>query len=126
MDWDALKQRNPKLYEVAHERGTEKEFSGSYVHTTDRGVYCCAVCGAPLFSSVTKFEHGGWPAFTSPIAEHAVHLVEEHEYGTTMVEVECANCHAFIGRLFCRETQDGGKICDRYSINSISLVLRKI
>lgn len=122
MDWESLRQRNPKLYEVAHERGTEKEFSGAYVHTTDRGVYCCTICGVRLFSSEMKFDHGnGWPAFTSPIHDQVIHLVEEHEYGSTTVEVECAHCHAYIGRLFCRETQDGGKICDRFCINSISL-----
>lgn len=125
MDWEALRQRNPKLYEVAHERVTEKEFSGEWVHTTDHGIYCCAVCGAPLFSSEAKFDHeNGWPAFTSPREDSAITLVHEHEYGTETIEVECAHCHAYVGRLFCRETQDGGKICDRFCINSVSLIFR--
>ncbi len=122
MDWDTLKKRDQKLYRIARERVTEKEFSGAYIHTTDRGVYCCAVCGKPLFSSEAKFDSGnGWPAFTHPISEKKVTLITEREYGTEMIEVECAECHAYIGRLFCREIQDGGKICDRYNINSTSL-----
>lgn len=122
MDWDALKQRDPKLYAIAHQRSMEREFSGAYLHTTDSGVYLCALCKSPLFSSEAKFDFGsGWPSFVSPLRDGAVRLVSEHEYGTEVIEVECASCKAFIGRLFCRETQSGGKICDRYCINSVSL-----
>ena len=53
---------------MAREKGTEVPFTGKYVHTKDRGIYKCAICGAELFSSDTKFDSGtGWPSFTQPL-----------------------------------------------------------
>lgn len=65
---DILKKENPELYRIAREGGTEPAFTGEYVHTEEDGMYHCAVCGAPLFSSETKFDSGsGWPSFTQPV-----------------------------------------------------------
>ena len=124
MDVDALKERNPELYRIAHEGGNEPIHSGKYEHTTDVGMYHCAVCGAPLFSSTTKFESGsGWPAFTSPVG-NAVTLIEEEEYGTKSVEVRCAECDAHLGHVFPDGPKKEGQHTDRYCINSISLDLK--
>lgn len=126
MDWDLLKDRNPALYHVAHEGGTEPEHSGTYVHTTDSGIYHCAVCGTPLFSSETKFDSGtGWPSFTQPLTPETLVLEKDEEYGMCNTDVRCASCDAHLGRLFSDEREAHGKVCDRYSINSISLVLQK-
>src|SRR5205807_7710580 len=89
-EWrDAL---TPEQYEVLRHQGTEPAFTGKYVYNHDDGMYRCAACGAPLFSSGTKFESGtGWPSFTSPaIAEnvkteddyaHGMHRSEERRVG---------------------------------------------
>lgn len=67
MNDDNLKKEHPELYRVAREGGTEPAFTGEYVDTKEDGMYHCAVCGASLFSSETKFESGsGWPSFTQP------------------------------------------------------------
>lgn len=124
MDWEALKQRDPKLYHVAHDRCTEPEFSGAYVQTKDRGTYCCAVCELPLFSSKTKFESGsGWPSFTKPVKRSAIVLKKNEEYGTRSIEVECARCGSYIGRVFPDGPKKFGRVSDRYCINSVSLDL---
>lgn len=126
MDWDILRERNPELYHVAHEGGTEPEHSGKYIHTTDVGVYHCAVCAAPLFSSETKFEsETGWPSFTHPLTPETLTLEEDAEYGMCNTDVRCRTCDAHLGRLFSDEREENGKVCDRYSINSISLVFQK-
>lgn len=126
MDGDALKERNPELYRIAHEGGTEPIHSGKYEHTTDVGMYHCAVCGAPLFPSTTKYESGsGWPAFTGPFSDDAVVLISDEEYGITSIDVRCASCDAHLGHVFPDGPKKNGKHSDRYCINSISLTLCK-
>lgn len=121
-----LKEENPELYHVAREDGTEPPFVGKYVHTTEAGMYVCALCGAPLFSSDKKFESGsGWPSFTDPVLRDAVTLIEDTSHGMMRTEVRCARCNAHLGHVFPDGPQKGSKVCDRYCINSVSLDLKR-
>ena len=123
---DALQKENPLLYKVAKERGTEAPFTGAYVHEKSAGMYHCAVCDAPLFSSETKFDSNtGWPSFTDPAVREAVSLHEDDSHGMQRTEVRCANCGAHLGHVFTDGPVSNGKTCDRYCINSVSLVLKK-
>lgn len=125
MNDDVLKQENPELYRVARKGGTEPAFTGEYVETKEDGMYHCAVCGAPLFSSTTKFDSGsGWPSFTDPAVANAVKLVSDDSHGMVRTEVRCAHCDAHLGHVFPDGPEKNGKVCDRYCINSISLDLR--
>ncbi len=122
-----LKRENPELYRIAREKGTEAPFLGKYVHTEDKSMYVCAVCGALLFSSDTKFESGsGWPSFTHPTLRDAVVLHEEEfTHNTFRTEVRCAKCDAHLGHVFKDGPIVQGEHLDRYCINSISLELKK-
>ncbi|MEM9336867.1 MAG: peptide-methionine (R)-S-oxide reductase MsrB [Patescibacteria group bacterium] len=121
-----LKQENPELFRVAREGGTEAPFVGEYVNTKDDGMYHCAVCDAPLFSSETKFDSkSGWPSFTDPAHEGAVTLHEDTSHGMRRVEVRCANCDAHLGHVFPDGPKKAtGGVCDRFCINSVSLELK--
>src|SRR2546427_8924939 len=69
-EWRA--ELTPEQYDILRAKGTERPFSGEYVHTKADGTYCCAACGAQLFSSKTKFESGtGWPSFYEPASLEA-------------------------------------------------------
>lgn len=126
MNDEILKKENPELYRVAREGGTEPAFTGEYVHTKENGMYHCAVCGVPLFSSDTKFDSGsGWPSFTDPATAGSVKLLEDNSHGMHRTEVRCAKCDAHLGHVFPDGPTKNGKTCDRFCINSVSLKHKK-
>ena len=114
----------PEQYKIMREGGTERPFSGKYVHTKDEGMYKCAACGAELFSSDTKFDSGtGWPSFTEPANRENVELKEDRSGGMVRTEVICKNCGSHLGHVFDDGPTDrGGR---RYCINSVCLKLEK-
>jgi peptide-methionine (R)-S-oxide reductase len=121
---DELRRRlTPQQYEVTQHGGTERAFTGEYWDTKDPGTYQCVVCGAPLFSSDTKYESGsGWPSFWEAIDPARVTLVEDRSHGMVRTEVRCANCGAHLGHLFPDGPQPTG---ERYCMNSASLLLER-
>ena len=61
--------------EVLLQHGTEAPFCGGLLDNKEDGVYCCRLCGLPLFRAKTKFESGtGWPSFWAPFDEAHVPL----------------------------------------------------
>ena len=115
------KKLTPEQYHVTREHGTERSFSHPYYKDKREGMYRCVCCGAPLFSSDTKFDSGtGWPSFTSAAAEGTVTTHEDASYGMRRIEVRCANCGAHLGHVF----PDGpGPAGLRYCINGCALNL---
>lgn len=115
---------SPELRKVAREGGTEAPFTGKYVNEHAKGMYKCAICGAELFSSDTKFDSGtGWPSFTEPANLKNVELREDNKLGMRRTEVVCKNCGAHLGHVFDDgPPEKGGK---RYCINSVCLELEK-
>lgn len=49
---------DPEQYKVLRSKGTERPFCGNLLDNKLLGVYTCAGCGLPLFSSDTKFQSG--------------------------------------------------------------------
>src|SRR6476469_48197 len=63
----------PERYEILREAGTERAFTSRLLNEHRKGVFTCAGCALPLFSSATKFESGtGWPSVSKPLPNAVV------------------------------------------------------
>jgi peptide-methionine (R)-S-oxide reductase len=105
--------------DVLLRHGTEAPFCGGLLDNKENGVYCCRLCGLPLFRAKTKFESGtGWPSFYAPFNENHVVGIRDTSYGMLRIETRCARCDSHQGHVF----PDGPPPTRlRYCINSISL-----
>lgn len=114
------KKLSQQQYEVLRQGATEPPFSGELLHSTQAGDYCCAGCGALLFSSKHKFDSGsGWPSFYDVAQYENVTLTHDSSHGMERVEVACAKCGGHLGHVFDDAlNQPTGK---RYCINSCAL-----
>lgn len=116
------KKLTPEEYRVLREKGTEAPFSGKLLHADKDGVYKCAACGNPLFSSVTKFDSGtGWPSFDEALPG-AVDLITDYTFGMNRTEAVCAKCGSHLGHVFNDGPTKTGK---RYCMNSVCLDLEE-
>jgi peptide-methionine (R)-S-oxide reductase len=110
---------NDEERRVLLQHGTEAPFCGGLLNQKTPGVYCCRLCGLPLFRQDTKFESGtGWPSFTAPVDPKHVIAIEDDSYGMRRTETRCARCDSHQGHVFPDGPRPTGL---RYCINSVSL-----
>lgn len=119
-DMEARKAKlTPDQKEIAFGEGTERPFSSPLNDEKRDGVYRCAVCGEPLFSSEHKYESGsGWPSFYKPASETALETKSDRKLMAPRTEIHCANCGAHMGHLFPDGRRPTGQ---RYCINGAVL-----
>ncbi|MFM8582020.1 MAG: bifunctional methionine sulfoxide reductase B/A protein [Planctomycetaceae bacterium] len=109
----------PDQFRILRAQGTERPFCGTLLDNKTAGVYCCAGCGLPLFSSRSKFHSGtGWPSFFESIGRGNVAERRDSSHGMVRVEILCARCDGHLGHVFPDGPPPTGR---RYCLNSESL-----
>jgi peptide methionine sulfoxide reductase msrA/msrB len=115
--WQA--QLTDDEYRILRHAGTERAGTGDLLDNKQQGVYTCAGCGLPLFTSASKFNSGtGWPSYYEPIAAENVAEHTDVSHGMQRTEVRCARCDGHLGHVFNDGPQPTGL---RYCMNSASL-----
>jgi peptide-methionine (R)-S-oxide reductase len=115
-EWRA--QLGPEAHRVLREHGTERAGTSPLDKQYGRGLYRCAGCDLPLFSSDTKFDSGtGWPSFYQPL-EEAVGTTTDRSFFTVRTEVHCRRCGGHLGHVFDDGPRPTGL---RYCMNGVSL-----
>lgn len=92
---------SPEQYRILRDHGTERAFTHPYDKLYDAGVYHCAGCDLPLYSSTTKYDsRTGWPSFWQPL-ENAIGTKEDRSLWLMVrTEVHCRRCGGHLGHVF--------------------------
>lgn len=118
---DVLRHRLTSLqYQVTRENGTEPAYDNAYWNNYAPGIYVDVISGAPLFSSIDKYDSDtGWPSFTRPLEpDHIVLGVEQRYFFNVFREVRTRLSDAHLGHVH----EDGPPPTGlRYCLNSAAL-----
>ena len=90
-------------YGVLRLQQTDRAGTGEYDEFFEDGIYVCAGCNTPLYTSQMKFACGcGWPGFWTNLPKAVRELPDEDGH---RVEIVCNACNGHLGHvrapLFC-------------------------
>lgn len=107
-----------QAYQVLRHEGTERAGTSQLNAEKRAGIYACAGCGLPLFTSEMKFESGtGWPSFFTMIAG-AFETRRDFRMIWPRTEYHCARCGGHHGHVFDDGPAPSGL---RYCNNGVAL-----
>jgi peptide-methionine (R)-S-oxide reductase len=90
-----------EAWQVLFREATERPGSSPLNDEKRDGVFICAACYLPLFSSEHKFESGtGWPSFTRPLEVGNIGTKRDFKLILPRTEYHCARCGGHQGHVF--------------------------
>jgi peptide-methionine (R)-S-oxide reductase len=105
-------------YSVLREEGTERAGTSPLDREKREGVFACAGCDLPLFTSAMKFDSGtGWPSFFTTIPG-VFGTTTDHKLLYPRTEYHCIRCGGHHGHIFDDGPPPTGK---RYCNNGVAL-----
>jgi peptide-methionine (R)-S-oxide reductase len=115
-EWQRL--LTPEQYAVLREHDTERPGSSPLNEEKRKGIYSCAGCDLPLYSSEAKYDSGtGWPSFFEPLPD-AIGTSVDRSLLFERTEVHCRRCGGHLGHVFDDGPPPTGL---RYCMNGIAL-----
>src|ERR1700761_5119485 len=92
---------SPMAFAVLRKEDTERPYPSPLNDEHRPGIFHCAGCNWPVFSSKNKFDsHTGWPSFDRPLNAQAVGYKKDTQLLMVRTEVHCANCGGHLGHVF--------------------------
>ncbi len=108
----------PEQYHILRDEGTEPPRSSPLNKEKRKGIYHCAGCDLPLFTSEMKYDSGtGWPSFFTALPD-ALETKIDFKLIYPRTEYHCARCGGHHGHVFDDGPQPTGK---RYCNNGLAL-----
>ncbi len=87
-------------FAVLRKEATERPFSSALNDEKRAGVFVCAGCTLPLFTSQMKFDSGtGWPSFFTSIPGHLA-TKQDFQLIVPRTEYHCVRCGGHQGHVF--------------------------
>jgi len=99
-DQEWSKKLQPQAYKVLRKEGTEYAGTSPLNDEHRAGIFACAGCGLPLFTSEMKFDSGtGWPSFFTTIPG-VFETKKDTLLFTARTEYHCIRCGGHHGHVF--------------------------
>jgi len=112
------KRLNAAQFDVLREEGTERPGSSPLNDEKRSGIFACAGCDLPLFTSEMKYESGtGWPSFFTTIPG-VFGTTTDYKLILPRTEYHCIRCGGHHGHVFDDGPQPTGQ---RWCNNGVAL-----
>lgn len=119
-EWRA--KLTPEQFAVLREESTERPFTSPLNDNKQAGVYACAGCDTPAYSSANKYDSKtGWPSFWAPLSASAIGTRTDYALIYPRTEVHCATCGGHFGHIFDDGPAPTGK---RHCLNGVALAFK--
>jgi peptide-methionine (R)-S-oxide reductase len=119
-EWRA--QLSPEQFRVLREHGTERAGTSPLDKEHRKGIFHCAGCDLPVYSSDAKYDSGtGWPSFFKPL-DNAIGTSDDRTlFWQVRTEVHCRRCGGHLGHVFPDGPPPTGL---RYCMNGVAMTFK--
>jgi len=97
-EWKAI--LTDEQYRILRHEDTERPFTSALNTEKRKGIFHCAGCDLPVYSSEAKYDSGtGWPSFWEALP-NAIGTREDTSLFMTRTECHCRRCGGHLGHIF--------------------------